>query len=139
MSLLRRALVTLPSTLARSAAAAAPAHRALHTLKNRHVAQRRIPLHAPTRNMSAAAAAAAASSGPSVPAPPSPSTVQVGAQRDVGILAMDMYFPKQFVGQPELEQFNGVSAGKYTIGLGQSKMAFCTDREDIYSVCLSGQ
>jgi len=51
---------------------------------------------------------------------------------------MDMYFPRHYVAQPELEKANGVSAGKYTIGLGQSKMAFCTDREDIYSVCLSG-
>jgi len=50
-----------------------------------------------------------------------------------------MYFPRHFVAQTELEKANGVSAGKYTIGLGQSKMAFCTDREDIYSVCLSGQ
>lgn len=48
-----------------------------------------------------------------------------------------MYFPKQFVSQSSLEVFNGVSAGKYTLGLGQEKMAFCTDREDIYSVCLS--
>ena len=27
--------------------------------------------------------------------------------------------------------------GKYTIGLGQSNMAVCTEREDINSVCLS--
>ena len=31
--------------------------------------------------------------------------------------------------QSELEKFDGVSAGKYTIGLGQTKMAFCDDRE----------
>ncbi|MES1915748.1 MAG: hypothetical protein MHM6MM_007652 [Cercozoa sp. M6MM] len=36
-----------------------------------------------------------------------------------------------------MERHDGVSKGKYTIGLGQHKMAFVTDREDIYSVCLS--
>ena len=35
----------------------------------------------------------------------------------------------QCVDQTELEKFDGVSAGKYTIGLGQKKMAFCDDRE----------
>lgn len=33
--------------------------------------------------------------------------------------------------------FDGVSAGKYTIGLGQTRMGFCTDREDINSLCLT--
>lgn len=33
--------------------------------------------------------------------------------------------------------FDGVSAGKYTVGLGQAKMGFCTDREDINSLCLT--
>lgn len=37
-----------------------------------------------------------------------------------------------------METFDGVSAGKYTIGLGQEKMAFIDDREDIQSVCLTG-
>lgn len=36
---------------------------------------------------------------------------------------------EQYVEQSELETFDGVSAGKYTIGLGQTKMAFCDDRE----------
>lgn len=35
----------------------------------------------------------------------------------------------KFVEQSELEKFDGVSPGKYTIGLGQSKMSFCDDRE----------
>ena len=30
-----------------------------------------------------------------------------------------------------------MSAGKYTIGLGQDKMGFCSDREDINSLCLT--
>lgn len=56
---------------------------------------------------------------------------------NVGILALEIYFPSQYVDQTELEQFDGVSAGKYTIGLGQSKMGFCSDREDINSLCLT--
>ncbi|XP_066997696.1 hydroxymethylglutaryl-CoA synthase 1 isoform X2 [Anabrus simplex] len=56
---------------------------------------------------------------------------------DVGIIAIELYFPSQYVDQTELEKYDGVSAGKYTIGLGQSKMGFCTDREDINSLCLT--
>lgn len=56
---------------------------------------------------------------------------------DVGIIAMELYFPSQYVDQSELETFDGVSAGKYTIGLGQARMGFCTDREDINSLCLT--
>ncbi|KAJ2718477.1 3-hydroxy-3-methylglutaryl coenzyme A synthase [Coemansia sp. Benny D115] len=56
---------------------------------------------------------------------------------NVGIRAIDVYFPSRYVDQTELEQHDGVSAGKYTIGLGQSKMAFCDDREDISSACMT--
>ncbi|KAJ2804767.1 3-hydroxy-3-methylglutaryl coenzyme A synthase [Coemansia guatemalensis] len=56
---------------------------------------------------------------------------------NVGILAIDVYFPSRYVDQAELEQHDGVSAGKYTIGLGQSKMSFCDDREDISSVSMT--
>ncbi|XP_071453102.1 hydroxymethylglutaryl-CoA synthase 1-like [Hetaerina americana] len=55
----------------------------------------------------------------------------------VGIRAVELIFPPQYVDQRELEVFDGVSEGKYTIGLGQSKMGFCTDREDINSLCLT--
>uniref|UniRef100_A0A2M4ADR9 Hydroxymethylglutaryl-CoA synthase n=1 Tax=Anopheles triannulatus TaxID=58253 RepID=A0A2M4ADR9_9DIPT len=55
----------------------------------------------------------------------------------VGILALEIIFPSQFVDQTELETFDGVSAGKYTIGLGQQRMGFCSDREDINSLCLT--
>lgn len=57
--------------------------------------------------------------------------------KDVGIVAIDVYFPSQYVDQSELEQYDGVSTGKYTIGLGQDKMGYCTDREDINSLCLT--
>lgn len=56
---------------------------------------------------------------------------------EVGIVAIEIYFPSQYVDQSELEEFDGVSSGKYTIGLGQSKMGFCSDREDINSLCLT--
>lgn len=57
--------------------------------------------------------------------------------KDVGIRAIEVYFPSQYVEQSDLEKFDGVSEGKYTIGLGQSRMAFCDDREDINSLCLT--
>ncbi|BES97373.1 unnamed protein product [Nesidiocoris tenuis] len=56
---------------------------------------------------------------------------------DVGILGIHMVVPSTFVDQKEYEAFHGVPAGKYTIGLGQDKMGFCTDREDIHSLCMT--
>ena len=66
---------------------------------------------------------------------------------------MDIYFPHQYVDQvcsprpavsplnislqAELETHDGVSSGKYTVGLGQTKMGFCSDREDVNSLCLT--
>ena len=57
--------------------------------------------------------------------------------QNVGILAIEMYFPSYCVNQNELEVFDGVSQGKYTIGLGQKNMGFCSDMEDIHSLCLT--
>jgi len=57
--------------------------------------------------------------------------------KDVGIVNMEVYFPAQYVDQTELEAHDGISAGKYTLGLGQTKMGFCDDREDIHSMCLT--
>ncbi|KAK4336651.1 hypothetical protein RND71_044057 [Anisodus tanguticus] len=56
---------------------------------------------------------------------------------DVGILSMEMYFPNLYVDQVELEEYDKVSKGKYTIGLGQTRMGFAEDCEDIQSVCLT--
>lgn len=72
--------------------------------------------------------------------------------QNIGIKAIEIYFPSQVrtlsfvsipfmtylqisqcVDQAELEKFDGVSAGKYTIGLGQTKMSFCDDREGEFS------
>ncbi|GBP17495.1 Hydroxymethylglutaryl-CoA synthase 1 [Eumeta japonica] len=60
-----------------------------------------------------------------------------GKVDNVGVLAMEIYFPSQYVDQVELEKFDGVAEGKYTIGLGQSKMGFCSDREDINTLCFT--
>ncbi|KAG6017092.1 ATP-dependent 5'-3' DNA helicase hcs1 [Claviceps pusilla] len=57
--------------------------------------------------------------------------------QNIGIKAIEIYFPSQYVEQSELETFDGVAAGKYTIGLGQTQMSFCDDREDIYSLALT--
>ncbi|KAH8347748.1 hypothetical protein KR084_000700 [Drosophila pseudotakahashii] len=57
--------------------------------------------------------------------------------QNVGIRAIEVLFPSQYVDQTELETFDGASAGKYTIGLGQAKMGFCSDREDVNSLCLT--
>ncbi|KFU91317.1 hypothetical protein M959_05829, partial [Chaetura pelagica] len=57
--------------------------------------------------------------------------------KDVGILAMEVYFPAQYVEQEELEKYDGVEAGKYTRGLGQQQMGFCAAHEDINSLCLT--
>nr|CAD1835437.1 unnamed protein product [Ananas comosus var. bracteatus] len=58
-------------------------------------------------------------------------------KKSVGILAMDIYFPPTCVQQEELEAYDGASKGKYTIGLGQDCMAFCTELEDVISMSLT--
>ncbi|KAG1354617.1 putative Hydroxymethylglutaryl-CoA synthase [Cocos nucifera] len=60
-----------------------------------------------------------------------------GEKKSAGILAMDIYFPPTCVQQEELEVYDGVSKGKYTIGLGQDCMAFCTELEDVVSMSLT--
>ncbi|KAF7985183.1 hypothetical protein HWV62_7782 [Athelia sp. TMB] len=57
--------------------------------------------------------------------------------KDVGILGMEMYFPRRCISEEDLEVFDGVSKGKYTIGLGQQFMSCCDDREDINSFALN--
>ncbi|KAJ7066470.1 hydroxymethylglutaryl-coenzyme A synthase N terminal-domain-containing protein [Mycena amicta] len=63
----------------------------------------------------------------------------MGAPRpnNIGLLAMEMYFPRRCISLADLEEYNGVSKGKYTIGLGQQYMAFADDREDINSFALN--
>ncbi|NP_999545.1 hydroxymethylglutaryl-CoA synthase, mitochondrial precursor [Sus scrofa] len=57
--------------------------------------------------------------------------------KDVGILALEVYFPAQYVDQTDLEKFDNVEAGRYTVGLGQTHMGFCSVQEDINSLCLT--
>lgn len=57
--------------------------------------------------------------------------------QNIGIKGIEIYIPSQCVNQSELEKYDGVSAGKYTIGLGQTNMGFVNDREDIYSMSLT--
>ncbi|KAJ8474395.1 hypothetical protein ONZ45_g15964 [Pleurotus djamor] len=63
--------------------------------------------------------------------------VDIPRPKDVGILAMEVYFPKRCISESDLEVFDGVSKGKYTIGLGQEYMAWPDDREDINSFALN--
>lgn len=55
----------------------------------------------------------------------------------VGILRLAVYFPRSVVSQAELERYDEVGIGKYTIGLGQSYMNFVTDCEDVISLALT--
>ncbi|OJD36534.1 hydroxymethylglutaryl-synthase [Diplodia corticola] len=56
---------------------------------------------------------------------------------NVGIKAIEIYIPSRCIKQDDLEKFMGVSPGKFTKGLGQTKMSFCDDREDMYSLALT--
>nr|KAF6413327.1 3-hydroxy-3-methylglutaryl-CoA synthase 2 [Molossus molossus] len=57
--------------------------------------------------------------------------------KDVGILALEVYFPAQYVDQADLEKYYNVQAGRFTVGLGQTHMGFCSVKEDINSLCLT--
>ncbi|KAL6044255.1 hypothetical protein STEG23_019935, partial [Scotinomys teguina] len=69
--------------------------------------------------------------------PPAPLAKTDTWPKDVGILALEVYFPAQYVDQTDLEKFNNVETGKYTVGLGQTRMGFCSVQEDINSLCLT--
>ncbi|RDW93026.1 Hydroxymethylglutaryl-CoA synthase [Aspergillus mulundensis] len=56
---------------------------------------------------------------------------------NVGIKAMEIYVPAQCLDQKLFEKHQGVSSGKYTVGLGLQCMNFCTDREDVCSLALT--
>ena len=80
----------------------------------------------------ASTASSAASAGAAAPAAPG-----AAANAHAGILAAEFYVPGRFVSQARLEAFDKVSAGKYTVGLGQQQMAFVDDREDVNSIALT--
>ncbi|KAL9941052.1 hypothetical protein V8E36_000540 [Tilletia maclaganii] len=56
---------------------------------------------------------------------------------NVGIKALEVYFPRTAISEADLEKHDGVSAGKYTIGFGQEYMCYSSDKEDIYSYALN--
>ncbi|KAM7258520.1 hypothetical protein ACFE04_014261 [Oxalis oulophora] len=70
-------------------------------------------------------------------APKCNTTKKDNMAKNVGILALDIYFPPTCVQQEALEVHDGASKGKYTIGLGQDCMAFCTQVEDVISMSLT--
>lgn len=56
---------------------------------------------------------------------------------NVGIIALQVYFPNTYVCQTKLEKYDHTSPGKYTKGLGQLNMAVTNNREDAISMALS--
>ena len=58
-------------------------------------------------------------------------------QENLGIIDIQIYFPKYYISQYELEEYDKVPHGKYIIGLGQTNMSFVDDNEDINSMCLT--
>ncbi|KAG7093724.1 ATP-dependent 5'-3' DNA helicase hcs1 [Marasmius oreades] len=72
-----------------------------------------------------------------VPMSSSHNIAELPRPKDVGILGIEVYFPRRCISEADLEEFDGVSKGKYTIGLGQEYMAWPDDREDINSFSLN--
>jgi hypothetical protein len=68
--------------------------------------------------------------------PPTPPETSPN-KKNVGILAIETYIPSTFVSQAKLEEHSGVSAGRYTIGLGQDGLGVCGDCEDVNSLALT--
>ena len=57
--------------------------------------------------------------------------------KNVGILGIELYTPSTYISQDELEDFVGVSKGRYTVGLGQEGLAIAGDCEDVNSMALT--
>ncbi|KAH8863141.1 Hydroxymethylglutaryl-CoA synthase 1 [Schistosoma japonicum] len=55
---------------------------------------------------------------------------------DFGIIALEVYFPRFYVSQHDLEVADEC-VGKYTQGLRQTSLGFCSMQEDINSICLT--
>lgn len=66
-----------------------------------------------------------------------PGAYKSGQPRNIGIISISAYFPKTYVSQVDLEAYDKVDSGKYTKGLMQEKMGFCTDLEDINSISMT--
>lgn len=74
---------------------------------------------------------------PLLPMPITNNTHSHKEEDNIGIVAMQLYFPNHYIEQSELEKSDEVSTGKYTVGLGQEKMAFCFSNEDAISMALT--
>jgi hydroxymethylglutaryl-CoA synthase len=57
--------------------------------------------------------------------------------KKIGIVSMEHFSPRNCINQSELESFMGVSKGKFTIGLGQQRMRFCSKMEDVNSMAMT--
>lgn len=74
---------------------------------------------------------------PSITSPTNESTTISDATPYVGILALEVYTPRTYLRQSDLETHMGVPSGKFTIGLGQEGLAVTGDVEDINSIALT--
>ncbi len=92
-------------------------------LQHRHRASANLPADAAATN-----ATHSSSSSSSSPA---------GNGKNIGILAMEVYTPRTYISQSAFEEHAGVSAGRYTLGLGQEGMAVTGDAEDVNSMALT--
>ena len=55
----------------------------------------------------------------------------------LGIIDIQIYFPRYYLSQRDLEKYDKIPSGKYTIGLGQTNLSFPDDTEDINSISLT--
>ena len=55
----------------------------------------------------------------------------------IGLHGIYTYIPSRFVSQSKCEEYDGVSKGKYTKGLGQEAMSVVDPMEDIVSMALT--
>jgi Hydroxymethylglutaryl-coenzyme A synthase N terminal len=56
---------------------------------------------------------------------------RIGGRQNQAVLLSKTIHVRLQIRQSELEQYDGVPTGKYTVGLGQECMAFCGDNEDV--------
>lgn len=68
------------------------------------------------------------------------------ARKNIGIRAIEVHFPKNYILQDDLEDYDikilGQEShdkikGKYTKGIGQTALGFCTDHEDTVSIAMN--
>ena len=55
----------------------------------------------------------------------------------IGIVSLEHSSPRNCITQASLESFMNVSKGRYTVGLGQKQMRFCSELEDVNSMAMT--